>query len=114
MPGGFGDLEAYGPARVLRRRVWKLSGLLPPEERCILSTCEDENCFEKAHLDDMRAQAHAVARPIGGYIAYLNRKMDEADGRRGTRRGPPARGPTDRSTDQPVNRARHDRRQPKR
>ncbi len=37
MPGEFEDLEVYRKAREVRKRVWKLTRLLPPEEKWILS-----------------------------------------------------------------------------
>ena len=36
MPGEFEDLEVYKEARELRRRVEKLVGLLPPDEKFVL------------------------------------------------------------------------------
>ena len=36
MPGEFHDLDVYGAACTLRQRVYKLTALLPPEERHIL------------------------------------------------------------------------------
>jgi four helix bundle protein len=36
MPGDFRDLDVYRKAREFRKRVWKLSRLLPAEERFVL------------------------------------------------------------------------------
>ena len=144
MAGGFEDLEVYKEARLLRRRVWKLTKLLPPEEKYILfpqmrraalsvtnciaeghgswsyrhnvsylrrsrgsvnellddmNTCEDEGYFKTGHLDDLRGQAHTVAKLINGYIAYLQRKMAEADTKKlGSDTGEPDVEPVNRLT----------------
>ena len=37
MPGDFEDLEVYKQAREVRKRVWKLARLLPPDQKWILS-----------------------------------------------------------------------------
>lgn len=36
MPGSFEQMEVYQQAREFRKRVWKLTRLLPPEERFVL------------------------------------------------------------------------------
>ncbi len=36
MPGEFWDLNVYQQAREFRRRVWKLTRLLPPDEKFVL------------------------------------------------------------------------------
>jgi four helix bundle protein len=37
MPGELEDLEVYKKAREVRKRVWKLARLLPPQEKWVLS-----------------------------------------------------------------------------
>ncbi len=37
MPGSFEDLEVYREAREFRKRVYKLAGLLPPDEQTCLA-----------------------------------------------------------------------------
>ena len=55
MGKGFEDLEAYQEARVLRRRVYRLTKLLPPEERFILfpqirkAALSVTNCIAEGH-----------------------------------------------------------------
>lgn len=44
-----------------------------------MNACEDDEYFEKEHLDDLREQAATVARLINGYIAYLRRRLEQAD-----------------------------------
>jgi four helix bundle protein len=55
MGKGFEDLEVYKEARVLRRRVWKLTELLPPDQRFILrpqmrrASLSVTNCIAEGH-----------------------------------------------------------------
>ena len=55
MGKGFEDLEAYQKARVLRRRVYRLTKLLPREERFILfpqmrkAALSVTNCIAEGH-----------------------------------------------------------------
>ncbi|MCE5325793.1 MAG: four helix bundle protein [Planctomycetaceae bacterium] len=121
---GFEDLEVYQEARSFRKRVYRLAGQLPDEERfglagqmrraavsvtnCIaeghgsksyrhnisylfrsrgsvcelqddFNTCEDEEYFEKKHLDDIRAHSVRVSKLLNGYIRYLADRAEEAE-----------------------------------
>ena len=55
MGKGFEDLEVYQQARVLRRRVYKLTKLLPPQEKHILfpqmrrAAVSTTNCIAEGH-----------------------------------------------------------------
>jgi len=55
MPQGFEGLEVYQEARVLRRRVYKLTALLPAKERFILfpqmrrAALSVTNCIAEGH-----------------------------------------------------------------
>ena len=55
MGKGFEDLEVYQQARVLRRRVYKLTTLLPPEEKFVLlpqmrrAAVSTTNCIAEGH-----------------------------------------------------------------
>jgi four helix bundle protein len=55
MGKGFEDLEVYQQARVLRRRVYKLTKLLPPEEKYVLfsqmrrAAVSTTNCIAEGH-----------------------------------------------------------------
>jgi four helix bundle protein len=55
MAKGFEDLEVYKEARVLRKRVYRLTGLLPPKERFILfpqmrkAALSVTNCMAEGH-----------------------------------------------------------------
>lgn len=45
------------------------------------NACEDENYFNKEHLDDLRKDSVSVIKLINGYIRYLEKRM--ADNRTG-------------------------------
>ena len=42
------------------------------------NTCEDEQYFEKPHLDDIRLQAVKVIKLINGYVAYLGAEAEKS------------------------------------
>jgi hypothetical protein len=52
-------MEVYRQAKTLRRRVYKLTELLPPD------------------LDDLRKQAELVTERINGYVGYLRKRLAE-------------------------------------
>ena len=133
MGKGFEDLEVYQEARCFRKRIFKLTRLLPPDEKyvlvsqmrraalsitnCIaeghgsqtykhnisylyrshgsvyelqddLNTCEDEQYFEKSHLDDLRGHSVRLAKQLNGYIRYLDKRL-EAEGHTRAGQRPP-------------------------
>ena len=42
-----------------------------------LNACEDEDYFQKEHLDDLRKDADEVIRILNGYIRYLSAKLGD-------------------------------------
>jgi len=134
MGKGFEDLDVYQEARRFRKRTFKLTRLLPADEKFVLSSqmrraalsitnciaeghgsqtyrhnisylyrsrgsvyelqddlnaCEDEQYFEKAHLDDLREDSVRVAKLINAYIRYLDKRLAAESGKRAGRNRSP-------------------------
>jgi hypothetical protein len=77
MGKGFEDLEVYQEARVLRRRVWKLTTLLPREAKLVL-----ESQMRRASLSATNciAEGHG-SRSYRHNISYASCRMTSAPAR---------------------------------
>ena len=51
-----------------------------------LNTCEDEQYFEKPHLNDLHEHSIRVAKLLNGYIGYLDKRVAAESGTRAGQR----------------------------